>query len=83
MNGLGNGSNGEWTFLDIVTLISFVIGLQNLELNVDQNDMQNQTKEINQTADDRVNKLLTEIHSHLEEQDKKLDLILQEIKNDR
>lgn len=76
---MGNGINGEWTFLDIITLISFVIGLQNLEMNIDQNDMQSQTKEINQTADRRVNKLLNEIHAHLEEQDKKLDLLLERI----
>lgn len=76
---MGNGINGEWTFLDIITLISFVIGLQNLEMNIDQNDMQSQTKEINQTADKRVNKLLNEIHAHLEEQDKKLDLLLERI----
>lgn len=79
---MGSGLNGEWTFLDIITLISFVIGLQNLEMNIDQNDMQEQTKEINQTADERVNKLLNEIHSHLKEQDKKLDLLLQEKNND-
>ena len=77
MNGLGSGNNGEWTFLDIVTLISFIIGLQNLDMNIDQNDMQSQTKELNQKADERVNKLLDEIHAHLEMQDKKLDLILE------
>lgn len=79
---MSNWFNTEWSFLDIITLISFVIGLQNLEMNIDQNDMQSQTKEINQTADERVNRLLNEIHSHLKEQDKKLDLLLQEKNND-
>ena len=76
MNGLGSGNSGEWTFLDIVTLISFVIGLQNLEMNITQNDMQEQTQTINNTVDERVNHILKEIHSHLEMQDKKIDTIL-------
>ena len=76
MNGLGSGNSGEWTFLDIVTLISFVIGLQNLEMNITQNDMQEQTQTINNTADERVNRILKEIHSHLEMQDEKIDTIL-------
>ena len=73
MIGLGSGNNGELTFLDIISLISFVVGLQNLELNITQNDIQEQTNEINDTADKRVNRLLSEIHSHLEAQDKKID----------
>ena len=76
---MGSGTNGEWTFLDIVTLISFVIGLENLEMNITQNDVQEQTKEINKTADERVDRLLGEIHSHLEMQDKKLNEIVQRL----
>lgn len=73
MNGLGSGDHGEFTFLDIISLISFFIGLQNLDLNISQNDLQSQTNEINDIADKRVNRLLSEIHSHLEMQDKKID----------
>lgn len=78
MSGLGSGNNGEWTFLDIVTLISFVIGLQNLEMNITQEDMQNSTERLDMALRENVR----EIHSHLEEQDKKIDLILQEMRND-
>lgn len=77
MNGLGSGVNGEFTFLDIISLISFAIGIQNLDMNITQNDMQSQTKDINKTADERVNKILNEIHSHLQTQDKKLDFIIE------
>lgn len=76
---MGNGTNGQWTFLDIITLISFVVSLQNLEMNITQNDMQDQTQALNKTADERVDKLLNELHAHLEEQDKKLNIILKRL----
>ena len=76
MSGLGSGNSGELTFLDIVTLISFVIGLQNLKMNITQEDMQNSTERLDIALRENVR----EIHSHLEEQDRKIDLILQEMK---
>ena len=33
---LGSGNNGELTALDWIGIISFMIGLQNLDLNVSQ-----------------------------------------------
>lgn len=63
---IGSGQNGEWTFLDIISLVSFFVGLQNLDMNITQEDVQ-------ATAD----KILKEIHSHLEMQDKKIDKILE------
>lgn len=69
--------NKQLDFLDILNILSFVIGLQNLELNIDQNDMDDQTRTINKAADELVNKALTEIHQHLEMQDNKIDKILE------
>ena len=74
--GWGGGNNGEWTFLDIVTLISFVVGLQNLELNITQENLDNQTMELKEQVDKEVRLALSEIHSHLELQDKKIDELL-------
>ena len=68
--------NNKISFLDAITLVSFVIGLQNLEMNIDQNDMQRQTQDITQTADELVTKAIEDIHAHLQEQDKKIDKIL-------
>lgn len=68
MRGLGSGDNGELTFLDAVSIISFIIGLQNLDINLTQDDL---SKE--------ADRLLNEIHKHLEDQDKKLDLILDKL----
>ena len=33
--------------------------------------------------DDKMNRLLNEIHAHLEEQDRKIDMILEELRNGR
>ena len=44
MSGLGSGDNGEFTFLDIISIISFCVGLQNLDLNLQQEDLDNQTR---------------------------------------
>lgn len=66
-------------FLDILTLMSFVISLENLDLNVTQEDAQNLEKNM----DEKMNRLLNEIHAHLKAQDKKIDEILKELKDDK
>ena len=76
--GLGSGENGQFTFLDSVSLISFFIGLMNLNENLTQGDKQELMEELSNKAD----VLLKEIHSHLEEQDCKIDKILEEFHND-
>ena len=70
---IGSQANGELNFIDAVSLMSFFIGLQNLDLNVTQEDAQRLEHHTNETAE----KILSEIHSHLEEQDKKIDKMLQ------
>jgi len=75
MNKLGSGDNGEFTFLDIISLMSFFIGIQNLDLNVTQEDAQNLEHQLNSN----VELLLTELHGHLQNQDNKLDEILKKL----
>ena len=77
--GLGSGSNGEWTFLDIISLISFCVGLQNLDLNISQENLDNQTQEL----DASLRKVVDEIHRHLTIQDEKIDKIWEEINHDK
>ena len=55
-------------FLDIITLLSFVISVENLEQNLTQNDKQQLQNDLSEKAD----KILSEIHTHLEKQDKLL-----------
>lgn len=76
MRGLGSGDNGEFTFLDIITLISFYIGVLNYDENLTQNDKQ----ELENQLSSKIDSLLVEIHSHLEEQDQKLDILLKELR---
>lgn len=72
MNGLGSGENGQFTFLDMISLISFFIGIMNLNENVTQGDKQ----ELMEELDTKTRFLLTEIHKHLEEQDNKINRII-------
>ena len=70
--------SNEWDFLDILAVMSFCIGLQNLELNISQDDLQKETERL----DTSLRQNVEEIHKHLEIQDKKLDMILEELKHD-
>lgn len=74
----GSGRNGELTFLDAISIISFCVGLQNLSENLTQGDKQ----ELQKDLADKADKLLVEIHTHLEEQDAKIDEILKRLNND-
>lgn len=75
-------NNNEWTLLDILNVLSFIIGLMNLGENLTQGDKQELMSEL----DNKTSLLLKEIHTHLENQDIKLDDILkrlEELENDR
>ena len=78
MNGLGSGENGQFTFLDMISLISFFVGMMNLNENLTQGDKQELMEELSKKAD----LLLKEIHAHLEAQDKKIESILEVLSND-
>lgn len=74
-NGLGNGEFGQFTFLDMVSLMSFFLTLMNLNENLSQNDKQ----DILENLSNRSDLLLKEIHEHLQNQDEKIDKILEVI----
>ena len=67
------GANEELTFLDWISILSFLIGVKNLDLNVTQEDAQRLEKKLSEKTD----LLLQEIHAHLESQDKKINEILE------
>ena len=67
--------NDNLDFLDIITLLSFVISVENLEQNLSQNDKQDLQNDLSEKAD----RILTEIHTHLEKQDKLLTEILNKL----
>lgn len=58
----------QLSFIDLLSIMSFCIGVMNLELNVTAEDIDNQTQT-----------LLNEVHTHLEMQDNKLDNIIERL----
>ena len=70
-------NNGQYDFLDYISILSFIIALMNLDENMTQGDKQ----ELQQDLADKADTLLMEIHSHLESQDDKLDKILERLNN--
>lgn len=72
--------NGQLDFLDLISIMSFVIAVINLDENITQSDKQDLLNEFN----DKAELLLNEIHKHLEDQDARLSAIqdtLKEIQN--
>ena len=74
----GSGVDGELTFLDVLSILSFFIGVQNLGLNATQGDMQEATERL----DKALRKQVEDIHTHLQKQDEKIDHIIEVIEND-
>lgn len=73
----GSGKNGEYTLIDVLSILDFILTLQNYNMNADQNDMQVIQSEFN----DRLSKVVNDIHTHLKEQDDKIDDILSRLDN--
>ena len=65
----------QLSFIDLLSVASFVIAVENLEENMTQSDKQDLQKDLSDKAD----LLLKEIHEHLERQDQKIDEILRRI----
>ena len=68
-------ANKQLTFLDLLNVASFLIGLENLDANMDQNDKQDLQRDLSESTE----RLLTEIHAHLEEQDVKIESIIKKM----
>ena len=75
MKGLGTGENGQLTFIDYLAIFSLWIAMENYGMNLTQDDKQDLQKALS----DKTTELLNEIHNHLAEQDRKIDLILEEL----
>ena len=71
-------NNNQLTFLDVISIMSFCISLMNLDENLSQGDKQ----DLQNDLAEKMEIILTEIHGHLKEQDKKIEQILEEISND-
>ncbi len=58
-------NNERIGFLDVLAIISFVIGLANYDENIGQSNMQN-----------AVSSAVSDIHSHLADQDEKINKLI-------
>lgn len=66
-------SSGEqFSILDAIAIVSFLIGLANYEENVDQSQLQ-----------ETINKAVEDIHNHLQSQDDKLTEIIDLLKGEQ
>ena len=74
-------SNKELDFLDILSIMSFCIALQNLDLNISQEDIQNTSAQLEKDFNERLEGVLEEIHNHLSLQDMKLRFILEKLED--
>ena len=71
-------NNNQLSFLDTVNLMSFCISLMNLNENFSQGDKQDLQNDLSE----KMEIILNEMHSHLKEQDIKIDKILEVVSND-
>lgn len=58
----------QFSILDAIAIVSFLVGLANDSENVDQSQLQ-----------ETVNEAVLDIHSHLKEQDEKLNFLLNKL----
>lgn len=62
-------NNENLSMLDILNILSFMIGLMNYNENLTQGDKQDLMSALNE----QTNLLLTDIHKHLQEQDDRME----------
>ena len=66
----------DQNYIDAVNLAGFILGIMNYQENLTQNDKQEIIEEFN----NKLKLVLEKINNHLKEQDRKLDLILEELR---
>lgn len=65
--------NNNNEFIDLVNIASFVLGIMNLQENLTQSDKQDIVNELK----NETNIVLNKINTHLQEQDNKINKILE------
>lgn len=66
---MNNRPNEQLSVIDLLGVISFMIGLANYSENLGQSQFQ-----------EELDKAMSDIHKHLQAQDRKIDLILAKLK---
>lgn len=65
--------NNQFEFLDVLSVLSFIIGLLNYNETLTTKDK----RELMDEVDKKTAEILAEIQTHLETQDKKIDKIIE------
>lgn len=65
-------NNEQFDFLDLLNILSFVIGILNYQENLTQSDKQ----ELMNKVDEDTKTAIEEVHRHLQMQDEKIDTIM-------
>jgi oligoendopeptidase F len=68
-------NNEQLSLLDILNILSFIIGIMNYNENLTQGDKQDLMSEF----DNKSSELLSQLHEHLENQDVKLNEIIERL----
>ena len=76
MKKIGSGKDGELTFLDAISVLSFIVDLQNLDLNVTQQDFQEEAAYL----DGMLRLSVKNLQDHLSIQDSKLNIIMETLR---
>lgn len=69
----------RYSYIDYVNLMDLAINIKNLRSNTSQEERQKLEEHVNT----KLNSLLKEIHNHLKDQDRKIDLILERLGVDK
>ena len=69
--------------LDALNVLSFLIGLMNLDMNISLKDLNGQTAELDAKVNDHIREALQEIQGHLERQDAKINKIMERINDSK
>lgn len=72
---MNNNYNRQFSVLDILNILSFLISIENLNANLNQNDKADLQHDLSQA----MSKILEEIHGHLEKQDEKINYIMSKL----
>lgn len=73
----GSRDGGEWSLLDVLGFVGFLIGVENLGYNISQTDLDRQTRDVDEAVNNHIKDALAEIHGHLQRQDEKIERLLE------
>ena len=68
----------QWDFLDLISVMSFLIGVANYDENLTQGDKQDLLHEVDEATEQAIQK----VREHLTEQDKKIERILEILRDE-